>query len=303
MNVLFHKNRFPFAHSQKQWAIDCHFHSRYSDGSAKIEEILEKAKKKNIGVAITDHNEIRGALEAYHNTLGVPVIPGIEVSCKGMIHLLLYFFDIADLKDFFDHYIAPYRRIDPNASLKKMTALKIAKLAKQYHCVVVLAHPYSATHRGIESYIKRQSNANFFAYIDAIEILNGTINAKRNLKAFELAKQFRKGVVGGSDGHTITSLGHVLTITQANTVEEFLDKVKRGDIKIMGKKANMYQRYKMAGIIFYKHINASTSKHRKEIFTTLGLYTVFQRLSIPILFLAGALTYKKIRGKKEHHHS
>jgi hypothetical protein len=56
----------------------------------------------------------------------------------------------------------------------------------------------------------------------------------------------------------------------------------------------------MAGIISYKHINASTSKHRKEILTTLGLYAAFQRLSIPILFLAGTLAYKKMRGKKKH---
>lgn len=295
MNIVFNKNRFPFGSQQKQLAIDCHFHSSYSDGASKIEEILAKAKKKNIGVAITDHNEIRGVLNARENDLHVPIIPGIEVSCKGMIHLLLYFYNCRDLKIFFDRHVAPYRRVNPNASLKQMTALKIAKLAKQFKCLVCLAHPYGGVHRGIESYMKVRGNEKFLSYIDCIEALNGTVSKKRNLKSYALARRMHKGIIGGSDGHTLTALGNTITIARATTIDAFLHHLKAGTVRIVGKKANLYQRSKMAGIISYKHINASTKEHRKEIITSLGLYAAFQSLAIPFLFLLGSYAYKKIK--------
>ena len=43
--------------------VDLHFHTHYSDGNNSIEEIAKQAGKLGIGVAITDHNEIKGAVE------------------------------------------------------------------------------------------------------------------------------------------------------------------------------------------------------------------------------------------------
>ncbi len=299
MTVHFRKNTFPFVSDGKTIAFDCHYHSIYSDGSGTIPEILAEARRLGIGIALTDHNEVAGVVEAVENTLGVPVIPGIEVSCKGMIHLLIYFYDAQDLKDFYEKNIRDYKRTNPIASLKEMTALKIAKLAKQYKCVVALAHPYGGAHREIDSYVATKENKDFLRYVDCVESNNGTIGIKRNTKAWELAKKNNMGIVGGSDGHTITSMGSTLTLAEAKNAHVFLDKLKAKEVIVIGDKVNAYQRYKMAGVITYKHVKATTRKHRTELLTSIGLFALFQRFSIPILFLLGALTYKKVRSKKK----
>lgn len=298
MNVHFKKNQLPFLSDGSQLAFDCHCHSRYSDGSGKVENILKQAHSLGIGIALTDHNDIRGVVESYRNHLKVPVIPAIEVSCKGMIHLLLYFYRLEDLQDFYATHVAPYKRVNTNAALKQMTALKIAKVARQYKCIVTLAHPYGGTHREIEGFMKLKENEYFLQYVDCIEGLNGTINQKRNMKSLALAEKFKKGVVGGSDSHTLSSLGNTVTIARATTIPEFLDQLKKGEVQVIGDKINMYQRYKMAGVISYKHVKASTHKHHPALLASLGLYTVFQRFSIPFLFLLGAITYKKVREKR-----
>ncbi len=40
--------------------VDLHFHSHYSDGYNTVEAIARKAHDLGIGIAVTDHNEIRG---------------------------------------------------------------------------------------------------------------------------------------------------------------------------------------------------------------------------------------------------
>ena len=54
--------------SMDQLKIDLHVHTRYSlDSKTDIKELIKTLKKKDIaGFAVTDHNEIKGALEAYN---------------------------------------------------------------------------------------------------------------------------------------------------------------------------------------------------------------------------------------------
>ena len=72
--------------------VDTHFHSSYSDGLNRIDKIVERARRLGIGIAITDHNEIRGALEIdqYKDVLS---IPGIELTVAEGSHLLVYFYE------------------------------------------------------------------------------------------------------------------------------------------------------------------------------------------------------------------
>ena len=70
--------------------IDLHIHSIYSsDGTLEIKEILKLARKIGLdAIAITDHNEIKGALKAKKMNI-IPVIRGIEISSKEG-HILAY---------------------------------------------------------------------------------------------------------------------------------------------------------------------------------------------------------------------
>ncbi|MHA2091186.1 MAG: PHP domain-containing protein [Candidatus Kariarchaeaceae archaeon] len=83
--------------------IDLHCHSTNSDGTWSVEELLKKAEQKAVqGLAITDHDNFQGSLEAHQQVDGLYsgiLIPGIEISTRVKsheLHLLAYFptFDI-----------------------------------------------------------------------------------------------------------------------------------------------------------------------------------------------------------------
>ena len=63
---------------------DLHIHTVYSyDGTASVPAVLARAKEVGLDViAITDHDEIMGALNAFAMApkYGVEVIPGIEIT-------------------------------------------------------------------------------------------------------------------------------------------------------------------------------------------------------------------------------
>ena len=64
-------------------AIDLHCHSRMSDGSMGIEEMIATAKRRGLtAIAITDHDAIAGATRAVMigKRQGIEVLPGIEFS-------------------------------------------------------------------------------------------------------------------------------------------------------------------------------------------------------------------------------
>ena len=92
----------------EQYAVvDLHFHSKYSDGNNAISSIAKRARDLGIGIAITDHNEIKGAVEV-DRYRGVLNIPGIEVTSREGTHLLIYFYDIRSLKQFYKKDIQPH---------------------------------------------------------------------------------------------------------------------------------------------------------------------------------------------------
>ena len=75
--IEFKKNTFPIKDPVYQY-VDMHIHTEYSsDCFMSVKEIIKYAKKLNIGVAITDHNEIEGAIRAYEyaKNLNVLLIP------------------------------------------------------------------------------------------------------------------------------------------------------------------------------------------------------------------------------------
>lgn len=78
---------------------DLHTHSRKSDGSMYVEDIVAYAKRVKLDyLALTDHDTMAGvpiAMEAGEK-LGVQIIPGVEISTKDYqrgrpVHMLCYF--------------------------------------------------------------------------------------------------------------------------------------------------------------------------------------------------------------------
>ncbi|HHW48721.1 MAG TPA: PHP domain-containing protein [Clostridiaceae bacterium] len=76
--------------------IDLHTHSTASDGSMSPGELVKHAKECGLSaISITDHDTIDGVAEAleYGETLGIEVIPGLEISAEFELemHILGYF--------------------------------------------------------------------------------------------------------------------------------------------------------------------------------------------------------------------
>src|SRR3990167_5813519 len=96
--------------------FDMHFHTNYSDGSAKIDTIAKLCKKNNIGISITDHNEIKGAVLA--SAEEIKLIPGIEVRSAENLDMLFYFYKIGDLIEFYNKHVRPNKKRLQYAGLK-----------------------------------------------------------------------------------------------------------------------------------------------------------------------------------------
>lgn len=74
--------------------FDLHCHSYFSDGALSPDELIERAKARNVSVlAITDHDTIAG-IEIAHKASeghGIKIIPGIEFSSqwgRGGVHIV-----------------------------------------------------------------------------------------------------------------------------------------------------------------------------------------------------------------------
>jgi predicted metal-dependent phosphoesterase TrpH len=82
--------------------VDLHCHSRYSDGSLTIEEILKLAEKNSIDVlSITDHDTVDGIDHFINTDSNVQKVAGVEISVdweKGTFHLVGLFIDHKNAK-------------------------------------------------------------------------------------------------------------------------------------------------------------------------------------------------------------
>ena len=62
--------------------FDLHTHTHYSDGTLSPSALVQEAKSREIGLAVTDHDSVEGVAEALEmgSKIGVTVLPGIELS-------------------------------------------------------------------------------------------------------------------------------------------------------------------------------------------------------------------------------
>lgn len=234
-NVSFQKPDFKSIKEQGFLAFDMHVHSKHSDGLNTVDRILRKAKKLGIGVAITDHNTVRGSLKAFNNKYNVPVIPGVEVTTKEGIHILLYFYHIEDLEDFYIHHLKSGIAKHPYMT----TNIKISDLfdiSDKYQCIVSAAHPESPTRMGLKTAIKRgyvsKSATNNIA---AVEAICGSHPRFMNQKSTNWAWELNKPVTGGSDAHTILEVGRIVSYAKAKDYQDFLTQIIAGKNFVVGK--------------------------------------------------------------------
>ena len=254
----------PFIHELREKGylpVDMHIHTRYSDGAIRIPSLLARARYLGIGVAITDHNEIRGAVEACDTSRDVLVIPGIELSSLEGPHILLYFSAIEDLTDYFATQVQGNLKKSQYMALE-LPIMKILGSASEYPCITVAAHPfgYFGIKRGILKCIERKTlHPGIMNHIDGIEVICGAMSRNINEKAARYAGVHRLPVTGGSDAHVLPAVGGVVTGVRADTVSGFLDGILLRKSIVTGTTASPLHKGMNAGVIAWNYVPSTVS--------------------------------------------
>jgi predicted metal-dependent phosphoesterase TrpH len=248
--------------TQTYTVFDLHFHSRHSDGLNSVEEIARHARALNIGVAITDHNAIEGALriDACKDVLS---IPGIEVTSQEGAHILVYFYDVDSLQCFYHYDIKPFMGSD----LMSSTTLRMEEIiarARKYDSVVIFPHPSCAVYTGIcNPYFPQERQQDLFRLADGVEVINSGNLKKQNLKCALLGFNLDKAITGGSDGHVLKHMGKVVSYADCRPERQaFLDAVKQKRNKVIGKEVNIFRKMTANG---YKL--RSNFRNRADLFS------------------------------------
>ena len=195
--------------------FDFHIHSKYSlDSLLQPGRILNLAKREKLnGIAITDHNTIRGGVQAkkYNVDSNFLVIIGSEIrtGVGDVIGLFL------------------------NEEIKSRNVLEVVDEIRAQDGIVVIPHPF----RGHKIYELR----NILNEIDLVEIFNSRNNPVQNFKASEFALANNKPFVGGSDAHFGSEIGFCRTIIKGeNDIEKVRSRLLKGDVEIIGGYSPVY---------------------------------------------------------------
>jgi predicted metal-dependent phosphoesterase TrpH len=237
--------------------VDTHIHTHYSDGLSGVPRIERFCLSRGIGVAVTDHNEIRGATSIFERER-VPVIPAIEVGTEEGLDLLIYFPTAELLEDFFR--IA----IEPNLRSRFMVrswvrASDCLQIAREMGAYVSLAHPFALGRKSLDYQHGRRGRPfvkTIMEAVDAIELHNGGVPRQANLKAKKYSETAGKRLTVGSDSHrvgTIGSCGTYLRATGHSAPELFQSLRASRDLKFKVKNNASASTLPLLGIIALKH--------------------------------------------------
>ena len=254
--IIFEKPDIEEINSRGLNAADMHYHTNHSDSPTSVKAALKYAKKSGFGVAITDHNQISGVMEAYELKTDVLVIPGMEVSARDGPHILVYFYTIPELQEFYENCIQKNKRKSPYLAIA-LTTQEIVEKTEDYNCLTVAAHPYGYLlfNKSVQKCVEAEYiNQEIIEYFDAIEVICAGMARSQNVKAADLASTFEKGITGGTDGHLLKDLGNVVTCSRAEDVDGFLTDVLRRRSMVIGREKNIMLKCAMGMVVLTKYI-------------------------------------------------
>jgi hypothetical protein len=192
---------------------DLHTHTKYSsDGFQEPEMMVKTARTRGLsGIAITDHNTIKGYLKAKkYETEDFQIICGSEISTeKGeVIGLFL------------------------SSEIKSHTFLDVIDQIKEQDGVVVLPHPFDNIRKNGVCPGKEEVKL-----IDCMEIYNSRcLRQKYNDIAFQFAQKHELMCVAGSDAHFAREIGKAGVIIEDNNLRK---SVLKGKLDIFGEKSSL----------------------------------------------------------------
>ncbi|MCW4015195.1 MAG: PHP domain-containing protein [Candidatus Bathyarchaeota archaeon] len=188
--------------------IDFHVHTCYSqDSSISLKQVVSFAKKRGLdGVAVTDHNTVKGALKL--KTKEILIVPGIEVSTlEG--HLL-----------------------GINVTTPIPAKLSMEETIHKIHDaggIAVAPHP--------SAFYKSPPSRSVSCY-DAVEVMNASSVPFSVLTYFSRRFAERLGLpqTGGSDSHYAPEIGSAYTVVESDAdVDEIVSAIRKGAVFAAGR--------------------------------------------------------------------
>ena len=192
--------------------VDLHMHTDHShDCATPVETLLETARDKGLGaIAITEHNEISGALAAAEiaDAYGVKVILAEEVKTADQGEVIGLF-----IKE----------KIERGMSL----ADTVAEIRRQGGLVYV-PHPFDRMH-SVPDY---ENLLSIVDEIDLVEVFNPRVAFDAfNEEAVRFAGKYRIPAAAGSDAHVAQGLGTArVRMRDFDGPEEFMESLRTAEI-------------------------------------------------------------------------
>ncbi len=202
--------------------VDLHVHSEASyDGHEPVELILEQAADIGLdAVVVTDHDVISASLEAAERApeYGLVGVPGAEVSTA---HGHLLAVGVEEL---------------PPAGRPMGETVAAVRAAGG---VAVVPHPFQRTRHGVRKRRLRRVDP------DAIETFNAWLfTGYRNRRARRYADRYGYPAVGGSDAHSLLTVGRAFTEIRVDPGADVdgadvVEAIRAGDTAIRGRRASL----------------------------------------------------------------
>jgi predicted metal-dependent phosphoesterase TrpH len=193
--------------------VDLHMHTDHSpDCATPVEVLLETARDRGLGaIAITDHNEVSGALEARRIAEGmddIKVIVAEEVKTAEQGEVIGLFLE---------------EKIP-----KGMTMAETIAAIRAQGGLVYVPHPFDRFH-SVPDY---EHLLDIVEEIDVLEVFNPRVALTAfNEEAERFARKYRIVPGAGSDSHVAQGLGSVrVRIHDFEGPEEFLEAMRDADI-------------------------------------------------------------------------
>jgi len=183
-----------YQHEARLVRVDLHVHTHHSiDSRITPKTLIKAARLKGLhGIAVTDHNTIRGGQDAKsHSQPDFLVIVGSEIKTTMCEIIGLFLQEDIDSTD-------PYT---------------VLETIHDQNGISVLPHPFR--------YLQTTSfPQDFLQLIDVIEGYNSRTHHRKNQQAVGLALRTNKSICAGSDAHFYHELGRAATIFPNTAMSE-----------------------------------------------------------------------------------
>ncbi len=226
---------------------DLHMHTRLSDGTAHVTEVLDHiARHTDLDViAITDHDRIEASLWAYEHQerYRFEVVPGMEVTTRGGHVLALWVTEP----------IAPYMSLEETVA----AVHELGGVAILAHPLEILIDPAAAWRYFSQPAVLIQAN------LDAIEVFNaGSLSPGMNAAARARLKHLGLPMVGNSDAHLPESIGSGYTRFCGKTAADLRESLRHGWTAAEGERWQLTTYLKLLHTaIQWKRSKSSRAKH------------------------------------------